>query len=325
MTPAFGGRGKKRLDRVFDVTGFVYPDYCYPSRKQGKKRRVAASVISSTLKPKKVKVLTHRPKHAETVEEPRPTEGSSAFESSRPTPAEARMDSAEKPKLKITAEQLEVSSPFQETEVPKIAKIASVTPKRRRMASVLDAVMESTKALTPASTDAHSVEGENRKKYVEAGMTQVAAEAGPWAPAEARPSEAIEKGVESKPSDATKASLLLEEERATEESESPAIGASTEELEFIVRHASGKKLSKEQIAEAQHYARDLQYPRGSLVYGEDDEDDFLYCLSDNKEIHVYREIADNVGYPKLELGLSAMTEDQLTDSLSYNSLKVGTL
>ena len=37
MTAAFGGRGKKRLNRVFDVIGFIYPDYCYPSRKQGRK------------------------------------------------------------------------------------------------------------------------------------------------------------------------------------------------------------------------------------------------------------------------------------------------
>jgi hypothetical protein len=28
MTTTFGGRGKKRLNRVFDVIGFVYPDYC---------------------------------------------------------------------------------------------------------------------------------------------------------------------------------------------------------------------------------------------------------------------------------------------------------
>jgi hypothetical protein len=61
MTAAFGGQGKKRLNRVFDVIGFVYPDYCYPSRKHGKKRRDAASAISNTPKPKKVKVLTHRP------------------------------------------------------------------------------------------------------------------------------------------------------------------------------------------------------------------------------------------------------------------------
>jgi hypothetical protein len=31
MTMAFGGRGKKRINMVFDVIGFVYPDYCYPS------------------------------------------------------------------------------------------------------------------------------------------------------------------------------------------------------------------------------------------------------------------------------------------------------
>jgi hypothetical protein len=92
-----------------------------------------------------------------------------------------------------------------------------------------------------------------------------------------------------------------------------------------VRHASVKELSKEQIAEAQHYAKDLKYPRGSLVYGGDDEDDFLYCLLDYKEIHVCREMACNIGYLKLELGLSAMSKDQLADSLAYNSLKVGTL
>jgi hypothetical protein len=31
---------------------------------------------------------------------------------------------------------------------------------------------------------------------------------------------------------------------------------------------------------------------------------------------------DNIGYLKLELGLSAMSKDQLADSLAYNSLKV---
>jgi hypothetical protein len=52
MTLAFKGRGKKRLNRVFDVIGFVYPDYSYPSRKQGKKRKAATSAISAVLKVK---------------------------------------------------------------------------------------------------------------------------------------------------------------------------------------------------------------------------------------------------------------------------------
>jgi hypothetical protein len=55
MTMAFGGQGKNRLNRVFDVIGFVYPDYCYPSQKQGKKRKIAASAISSTPRPKKLR------------------------------------------------------------------------------------------------------------------------------------------------------------------------------------------------------------------------------------------------------------------------------
>jgi hypothetical protein len=30
LSATFGGRNKKRLNRVFDAIGFVYPDYCYP-------------------------------------------------------------------------------------------------------------------------------------------------------------------------------------------------------------------------------------------------------------------------------------------------------
>jgi hypothetical protein len=57
------------------------------------------------------------------------------------------------------------------------------------------------------------------------------------------------------------------------------------------------------------------------VYTGNDEDDFLYCLLDNKEIHVCQEMMKNMGYLKLELGLSAMSKDNLVDSLAYNSLK----
>jgi hypothetical protein len=89
-----------------------------------------------------------------------------------------------------------------------------------------------------------------------------------------------------------------------------------------VRYASGKQLSEEQIVEARQYAKDLKYPRGSLVYSGNDDDDFLYCLQDNKEISICREMMRNMGYPKLELGMSAMSKDDLADNLAYNSLKV---
>ena len=64
------------------------------------------------------------------------------------------------------------------------------------------------------------------------------------------------------------------------------------------------------------------YPTGSLVYNGTDEDDHLYCLPDNKDIFVCRVMTRNIGFPKLEIGLSAMSKDDLADNLTYNSLKV---
>ena len=58
--------------------------------------------------------------------------------------------------------------------------------------------------------------------------------------------------------------------------------ASRGDFGYIVCHTSGKQLPEQQIAEVQYYAKDLKYPRGSLVYGGNDEDDYLYCLPDNK-------------------------------------------
>jgi hypothetical protein len=58
------------------------------------------------------------------------------------------------------------------------------------------------------------------------------------------------------------------------------------------------------------------------VFNGMDEDDFLYYLPNNKEISVCREIAKNMGFPKLEASLAAMSKDDLADSLAYNSIKV---
>jgi hypothetical protein len=62
MNIAFGARGKKRLNRVFDVIGFVYPDYCFLARKQGTKRKIASMTASAMSKLKRTKVVTQRPK-----------------------------------------------------------------------------------------------------------------------------------------------------------------------------------------------------------------------------------------------------------------------
>jgi hypothetical protein len=104
LTLAFEGRGKKRLNIVFDVIGFVYPDYTYPSRKQGKKRKTAASAISVVPKGKKIKVLTHRPRYIETVTVPKLGEGTpSTAETEQATPASrSSEESAVVPKVSAT-------------------------------------------------------------------------------------------------------------------------------------------------------------------------------------------------------------------------------
>jgi hypothetical protein len=77
--------------------------------------------------------------------------------------------------------------------------------------------------------------------------------------------ETGEKGTEK---EATK--QILPEKTVTSTPE-----ASSEVLDYIVRHASGKSLSEEEIFEAKHYARELKYPKGALVFNGTDEDDFL--------------------------------------------------
>jgi hypothetical protein len=72
--------------------------------------------------------------------------------------AKAKDDVARESELEKTVIMLKILSP----ELPKVTKAPATTPKRRRMASVLDAIMETRKALTPAPT----------KKVVEAATTQ---------------------------------------------------------------------------------------------------------------------------------------------------------
>jgi hypothetical protein len=62
ISAAFGSRKKKRLNRVFDAIGFVYPDYRYPPRGQ---KRKGATPSEPAPKRKKLNVLTHRPRYIE--------------------------------------------------------------------------------------------------------------------------------------------------------------------------------------------------------------------------------------------------------------------
>jgi hypothetical protein len=102
MMVAFGARGKKRLNRVFDVIGFIYPDYCFPIGKQKGKMKIAASTSSSAPKAKKVKVLTHRPRHIKTTDVPELVERAGVAPATEPghvVPVGVSTNPAEEPKL----------------------------------------------------------------------------------------------------------------------------------------------------------------------------------------------------------------------------------
>jgi hypothetical protein len=95
---------------------------------------------------------------------------------------------------------LEVLSPSVEVTVPKIQKGLAATPKRRRMASVLD-VLETVKASSPtpgkiAKASKMQIEAKTKLTKVEAAMSQASVEAGPSEPAKKKPSEIEEKAAE---------------------------------------------------------------------------------------------------------------------------------
>jgi hypothetical protein len=145
--------------------------------------------------------------------------------------AEAKEEPAKKPELEVIVLP-EILSPPAEAELPKVAKAPATTPKRRRMASMLDAVMETTRALTPAPA----------KKVVEAVTARAETEAGPSVPVEAEPVATEQRAKKEFPN----TSMAVEKDVA-EKTKSPALEAPSEDLDFIVRHASGKRLSEEEM------------------------------------------------------------------------------
>jgi hypothetical protein len=169
---------------------------------------------------------------------------------------------------------------------------------------------------TKAQTEAEAGQAEVEAGQAEAGTGQTEAEVGPSMPSETK---AVTSEVQA--DQQTSDTILTVGQDMAERAKSPASEASAEAADYIYRHASGKKLSKDEIVEARHYAQKLKYPKGALVFNDSNKDDFQYCLSDNKKIFVCREIAKSMGFPKLEEGLSIMSKDDLADSLAYNSIK----
>jgi hypothetical protein len=114
-------------------------------------------------------------------------------------PVEAKVDKAEEPKVEEIMKMPEILSPPIEAKLHKVQKASAATPKRRRMANVLDAVLETTNALSPAPTkkiaEAAKARAEAETGQAEVGITrtQAVAEARPSAPVAAKPAASEEK------------------------------------------------------------------------------------------------------------------------------------
>jgi hypothetical protein len=251
LSAAFGGRKKKRLNRVFDAIGFVYPDYRYPTRGQKRKNtsfaKEAASAAPSepASKRKRVKVLTHRPHYIEPATMPEFVgETSSATEAKEPTPLPnieglAEVPASEKieePRAEETKTS-EVLSPLAKIEAAKSQKGPAVTPKRKRMVNVLDVLETIKSSSTTPKKIVESSEVQIEAFDAETSKHQSENEAGPLEPTKVK-------------------SLEVEETETTErisaeETGTAAPEASSEAFNYILRHASGKTLTEKEQQEAQ--------------------------------------------------------------------------
>jgi hypothetical protein len=135
LSTAFGGRKKKRLNRVFDAIRFMYPDYRYPSRRQKRKSATSgkddASAAPSEPAPKgkKVKVLTHRPRFIEPAIVPEfGGETSSATEAEEPAIAQKIEEPAIMPKTLPAKSDEPKATNIGEIEVEKTKTLEVISP-----------------------------------------------------------------------------------------------------------------------------------------------------------------------------------------------------
>jgi hypothetical protein len=200
---------------------------------------------------------------------------------------------------------------------PKLTAIVMGTPlKAKRMVNVLKAVVKPSKVALPVVT-----------KVTKSSLNATVVEN---ATSELKVTASIEVSLDVDMTTASKAYSIIDAARGKEQEKIEASnakgsiegntslaseGAPSTPHEYIILHTWGGKLNTEQIAKVQEYVEDLKYPSGSLVYGGNDEDDYLYYLLDSREIEVCREMTDKMGYLKLECGLSTMRRINLQIAL----------
>jgi hypothetical protein len=135
-------------------------------------------------------------------------------------------DPGREPELEKVAEKVPDQPKMMVTALLKLSATTGA-PRKRRTTSVLETVLESVKTSPPSSTEASGSKTEDVSEMIAAST---------FAHAEVGPSEGVPEN--------------LAEESLPENPSAPAPKApSSSDLNFIVRHALGKQLSAEQVAE----------------------------------------------------------------------------
>jgi hypothetical protein len=94
-------------------------------------------------------------------------------------PAKASANLVKELESEKIAEQPKVSSPPAATGLPKLSTTTTATPRKRRMANVLDAILESMKAPTPTSAETSGEKIEDTREAVSASVASAHAEVEP--------------------------------------------------------------------------------------------------------------------------------------------------
>jgi hypothetical protein len=180
---------------------------------------MGTSSSSTAYKPKKAKVLTRRPRpHSlERTIAVLGTEKIAIAEQAEAIPlasetilavtVEASVDPVEETETKSSTieEHPKLLSPPTMTGLPKLTTIATTTPRKRRMASVLDAVLKSTKMPTPISTEAPEDKTKDLREVAAASASPIHVEVGPSG---TKPVELGKESLAEKPSPIPEASSL---------------------------------------------------------------------------------------------------------------------
>lgn len=95
-----------------------------------------------------------------------------------------------------------------------------------------------------------------------------------------------------------------------------------EEFDFFVRHLAGGDLNKEDASKLKERAKAIGYNSRAMIFG--GGKDVLVCIPEAREAKIVKNVAQSVGFPEIEMTLSKLRKQKLSQSFTYTNIKVKT-